>query len=92
MVRWKENVSWGTISFKKDTENFVLLQVEVLMQIFVKFRAEKIIYTCLSCTKCLFEGCQILCTERFCINPLNQNELEVNIPLKDNKLACFANS
>ena len=47
MVRWKENVSWGNISFKKDTENFVLLQVEVLMQIFVKFRAEKIIYTCL---------------------------------------------
>ena len=38
---WRNN-----ISFKKETENIVLLQVKGLIQIIVKFRTEKSIYAC----------------------------------------------
>ena len=44
------------MSYKKDKENVVLLQVRVFVQIIVRFRAEKILSTFLSCTKHFFEG------------------------------------
>ena len=43
------------MSYKKDKENVVLLQVRVFVQIIVRFRAEKILSTFLSCTKHFFE-------------------------------------
>ena len=60
---FKENVQWKNISFKNDTEKIVLiLQMTGLMQIFLKFRAEKICRFLLS-TKHPFEGHEILCTK-----------------------------
>ena len=42
MVVFKENVYWrSNMSFKKETEKFVLLQVKVLIQIIFMFRTEK---------------------------------------------------
>ena len=42
MMVFKENVYWrSNMSFKKETEKFVLLQVKVLIQIIVMFRTEK---------------------------------------------------
>ena len=55
-VKIKENVQWrSNISFKKDTEKVVLLQVKNLIQIIFKFRDEKILCTFLSCTKYHFD-------------------------------------
>ena len=62
---FKENVQWkNNISFKNDTEKIVLiLQMKDLMQIFLKFRAEKILCRFLLSTKHPFEGHEILCTK-----------------------------
>ena len=51
--------------FKKDTRKVVLLQVKGLIQITVKFRAEKNLRTflVLSYTKHLFEGHEMSCTK-----------------------------
>ena len=43
------------MSYEKDKENVVLLQVRGFVQIIVRFRAEKILSTFLSCTKHFFE-------------------------------------
>ena len=61
---FKENVQWKNISFKNDTEKIVLiLQMKDLMQICLKFRAEKILCRFLLSTKHPFEGHEILCTK-----------------------------
>ena len=55
-VSLKENIKLRNgISFRKDTEKTVLLQVKLLIEIIVKFRAEKNLCTFVSCTKHPFE-------------------------------------
>ena len=58
MAYLKKDVLWrNDISFKKDTEKIVLLQVKKgLIQIIVKFKGENSLITFLSCPKRTFEG------------------------------------
>ena len=51
------------ISFKEDIEKVVLLQVKVMIQIIVKFRAEQILCPFLLCTKHHLEGRKIVSTK-----------------------------
>ena len=47
-----ENALWiNNISFKKDTEKVVLLQVKGLIQFIVQFRTDKTLCAFLSCIK-----------------------------------------
>ena len=57
-----ENMSLSfNMSFKKDTEKTILLQVKGLLQIIVKFRTEKNLCTFLSSTRHpIWEGHKIL--------------------------------
>ena len=83
------------MSFKKETEKIVLLQMKGLIQIIVKFRTEK--NECihfynppeilLKGPQYIFIGHKVLCS-----NTLKKNELEVYISPKGNKLACFTNN
>ena len=75
------------MSFKKETENMVFLQVKDLIHIIVKFRTKKFAY---------FYHPPIIRLRG--TPPLNtaighqvRNKLKVYISLKENKLACFAN-
>ena len=80
---FKENIKWrNNISFKKDSEKIVLLQVKVLTKIFVKLRTEKILCIFLSSSK-------YWAPKRLCNNTLKRNELKVYISLKENKLKFF---
>ena len=77
--------------FKKEDGKILLLQIKGLIQFVDKFRTEKIsLHVSLSSTKHPFEGHEILYT--MCSNTLISNKLKVNGSLKENKLACFANS
>ena len=52
----EENVEWrNNISFKKDAEEVALLQVKILIQIIVKFRAKKKLSSFQSCATHSFE-------------------------------------
>ena len=90
---WRNN-----ISFKKETENIVLLQVKGLIQIIVKFRTEKNICACFyhrhqTQTSWMWWGThKILCTKYCVAVTLKRKELTVYISLKESKLACFTNS
>ena len=87
---WRNN-----ISFKKETEKIVLLQVKGLIQIIVKFRTEKYLCTFLSSnTNILLVGTHQLniVHQILCSSTLKRNELKVYISLKESKLACFTNS
>ena len=60
MMCLKEKVWWwNSISLKKD-KGCVIIQVKDLIKIIVKVRADKILYTFVSCTKHLFEGHKII--------------------------------
>ena len=74
---FKEDFLWrNNISFKKDTEKIVLLQVKGLIQIIVKLRAEKSLCTFLSSTKHPFEEHGMLRIKTIvCSNTLKRNEL-----------------
>ena len=92
---WRNN-----ISFKKETEKIMLLQLKGLIQIIVKFRTEKNIcahfchpHQTQTSSWMSWGTRQILCT-KYCVacSSLKTTELIVYISLKESKLACFTNS
>ena len=76
-----KNNTW----FKKDTEEIVLLPLKGLIQIIVKFKVEKILFTFLLSTKHPFlRGTKYHAPKRLYSNTLKRNELKVYISLKEN--------
>ena len=70
----------------------MLLQVKRLIQIIVKFRAEKVCARFYYAPNILLRGTKYRAQTRSCSNTLEGNEFEVYISLNGNKLVRFGNS